>query len=135
MIHANVQLLQDASHYPLHMVLSIVSPAAVSDILSDLETIGILSEHIDVAQGEADAQRMIAMGKHAWFEHIAELIQLGDDQVQRTRYVTALQEGHAVLFARLTLDIQKTAVAKALVQRGGYCINYYGRWIVETLHP
>ncbi len=134
MSDANARLSRDGGHYPLHMILSIVPSTAVDDILADLQILGILAEQVDVAQGEADAQRIITAGKQARFEHIAEILQFGQDQLQRTEYITALQQGHTVLFTRLASDAQRKAVATALAQRGGHFINYYGRWTIETLH-
>ena len=131
MSHAN----EDTQHYPLHMILGIVSPAAVNDVLADLETLGIPSEGRHVAQGAADAQRIADGRASSVFEYIAEKLQFSDDQDQRRVYLTALQHGDAVIGTRIAMDTQKAIVAKAFVQHGGHTIHYYGRWTVEVLQP
>ena len=135
MSDANESLSQEAGHYPLHMILGIVSAAAINDIVADLQHVGIPGDQIDVAEGGADAQQIIEEDKHSWYERIAEALQLSDDQDQRTQYINALQQGDAVISVRLAADAQKSTVAEALVRHGGHFVNYYGRWTVEALQP
>lgn len=125
---------QDVHHYPLHSVIAIVPPSAATGLIAALEQAGIASNDIDIAKGDADAQRIddTATGFRGW---LMNALPMNEEFVQRQQYVEAMRQGDPVIRVRLADENQKQAVSEIIADHGGHYINYYGRWVVESLRP
>lgn len=125
----------DVQHYPLHMIVGIVPPSHTDELIAALQQAGVSDGDLDLAQGEADAERIVSATEGGFFGRLAGALAAGEDQSQRQAYVEALRSGDAVVRVRLGTNTQKQSISTIIADYGGHFINYYGQWVVESLMP
>lgn len=125
---------RDVQQYPRNMVVAILAPAATTATIEALRAAGVAQDHIDVAQGDADAQRIVDETESGVLGRLTGFLAPGEEHDQRAEYVAAMRGGDAVIRVVSDDQAQKETIRQALVANGARFINFYGRWTVETLN-
>lgn len=99
---------------------------------------GFLQSEIDVACGEAAAERLAANTGRSGLADLAMRIvtALGmpdDETIVKAGYEQALRDGHFVVLALAPTEERKELAAKLLAEHGGHSVNFLGRSTIEKM--
>lgn len=124
---------RDVRRYPRGKVVAILPKGAAEGVLAALRAAGVAATRIDLASGQADAQRVRDETARGVLCRLTHLLTPGEEFVQRERYLGAMREGESVVRVSLPDPSERRRVARLIASRGGYFLNYYGAWTVERL--
>jgi hypothetical protein len=123
-----------------HVVAILDKPDQLFDAVETLAARGFLESEITVLAGSREADRLDASTGRTGLMHrilrIADRLGVVNQEIEaKERYEQALREDSHVVLVFCSSADRKRLAGDLLRERGGYFINYFGRFTIETLAP
>lgn len=129
----------DEFPYPEGRVVAIIGTVEnLWDAEEALVTAGFLESEIDVAHGEAAAEKLRAGTGRSGIANIAMRLVAkfglpNDEMAQRRRYEEALRDGQFVITVVAPTDERKVLASQIIHDHGGSFIHFFGQRTFEVM--
>ena len=123
--------------YPANRVIGSVSTSGdLKATITELNAVGFGQKEVSVLCGQKGASRLDVTGEQrGLLGRIYRFIErFGDMDLDLLKdYKNELLTGHFLIAVDVGNEEQRKRVADILASHGGHRVNFFGRWVIETL--